>query len=124
MTQKVHYYKTRLVPDMFSAPHYNEARYYFSERSFTLKPKEEIIIILRNTGQHLLKPQTFRFIELINDRISSANDATLYQPCLWIINTSTNVTLNIPNNSSLTVLLNNHVITFEYSLINFCSLYK
>jgi len=121
---KIVYYKYSRVPALFGTPHYNDAQYYFSEKKFTLRPKEDVLVIVRNSGQHWLKPQSFRFIEFKNDAIFSTLDTSLYQPCLWIMNTSTDVTLEIPDNSSLTHLLNELVVTFEYSLINLRSLYK
>jgi len=91
---------------------YYDARYYENDVDFTIGPNEDVILIIRNCGNHWFRHALSYELKYANNRFETTSDVP-HQQCLWIKNISSTTSLFVEEKTTLSSVLALAEIVFK-----------
>jgi len=103
--QRIIYFQCSSVCDYLSfVEGDNDAQFYFNQRPFIIQPQEEVIIIIRNCGNHWLAHGLTYLMRNVNQHFYLMNERP-YQQALLLKNSSKQFQVEVPPQTPLTTVL-------------------
>lgn len=93
---------------------YYDARYYKNDQSFTIEPNEDILLVIRNCGNHWFRHALSYETRLRENKTSFRITSHVpFQQCLWIKNISSTKGFYVEEHTTLSAILSEPEILFK-----------